>query len=141
MAAAAARTSPAPFNQLSFDLAKVATGALAGGIAAVTTSELPFVGGLVFGGVFFVVQPLVDLALKNLMGESQIAETARGIIVLLASAVAAMAVTTTAGFTVTLNTGVVLAIAMMVSYCVLGSLYIGGFCACFGCYFLATHPH
>jgi hypothetical protein len=133
-APAATNNQTGPFNPLN-----IAFGGLAGGVGAVIASEIAFTGGMIFGAVYFVVQPLVEMGL-GFLGEKEACKTLRVVISMLTAIAAAAGVATLAGFTVTFGSAIVLALSMIVARCALGSLCIGSLCASFGSFTLATRP-
>src|ERR1700722_2102546 len=134
MTAATAATSNC---NLAINPNYIAGGALAGGVAALIATEIAFTGGLIFGAVFFTVFPLITQGLESL-GSSEVAKAIRAFASLLVSITAAVSITTLAGFSITFNSGIVLALSMLVASCAMGVCCgvccIGGLCASFGCF-------
>ncbi len=105
-----------------------------GGIAAITVSEVAFVGGVIFGGAFQAVTLISIVSVEwcfrschlDLMGDDFLTRTfiiTYRVLSLIAGIAVAAEITTWAGYAVTLYTGLGLAAATFVLECIFFRLF------------------
>ncbi len=128
-----AAPAPAPYANRDFsnpfNPCNVIVGGLVGGIAGALATEITFAGGMVFGSIYYCVNELLDAGL-SFLGQSETAKTVRLVACILASIVISAALTSFIGFEVTFQTGVVLAIAMIITSCVTTAICCGSLVSC-----------
>ncbi len=119
-------TAEAPANRPSLlSPFTIAYGALFCATGTILATDVPFFGGVLFGTVYFTVQPLVEAAL-GFMGTSEIAKAARVFTSILAAIAAAAALTSLVGYDITFTSGLVLTLASIVASCVMNLLCAAG---------------